>query len=103
MFFRSVEMIDKQPGSGTLAVPAGFDTTSNEEFYEYYKNQSLSPQAMERFGAIAEVVMRIRDPERSGKALDVLDVGCGAGTQCRFWTEMGHRYQGLDINEPLIR
>jgi len=30
-------------------------------------------------------------------------VGCGAGAQCRFWVGKGHRYQGLDINEPLIR
>jgi len=90
-------------GHGTSAVPAGFDTTSTEEFYEYYKRQSLSPRTLERFRAIAEVVLRIRDPRGSGDRFDVLDVGCGAGTQCRFWTGKGHRYQGVDINEPLIR
>lgn len=96
-------MINPASGRDAIAPTAGFDTTSNEEFYEYYKNQSLSPRTMERFRAIAEIVLGLRDPRRSGVELDVLDVGCGAGTQSRFWNENGHRYQGLDINEPLIR
>ncbi len=88
-------------GKPSLAVPAGFDTTSTEQFYEYYKAESLSAHTMERFRAIAAAVLRLREPGE--RALDVLDVGCGAGSQSRCWTEGGHRYQGLDINEPLIR
>jgi 2-polyprenyl-6-hydroxyphenyl methylase/3-demethylubiquinone-9 3-methyltransferase len=38
-----------------------------------------------------------------GASLDVADIGCGAGTQCRLWAERGHRVFGLDVNEPLIR
>ena len=78
-----------------------FDTGSHESFYEYYKKQSLSPQTLQRFEAIAEVVMRVRGKPPAGQALDVLDVGCGAGAQCQFWA--GHRYVGIDINEPLVR
>jgi len=81
--------------------PAGFDTSSHESFYEYYKNYSESPATLQRFGAIAEVVMRVRGAAPVGTALDVLDVGCNAGTQSRFWA--GHRYVGIDINEPLVR
>ena len=35
--------------------------------------------------------------------LDVADIGCGAGTQCRLWAARGHRVFGVDVNEPLIR
>ncbi len=36
------------------------------------------------------------------EALDVVDIGCGAGTSSFLWAELGHRVCGLDINEPLI-
>jgi len=36
------------------------------------------------------------------QALDVLDVGCGAGAQAKFWLTGGHHYWGIDINQPLI-
>lgn len=82
---------------------AGFDTGSHQSFYEYYKNYSESPATLQRFEAIAEVVLRLR-AEKTGLAaatgLDVLDVGCNAGTQSRFWRQ--HRYTGVDINAPLV-
>lgn len=34
--------------------------------------------------------------------MDVVDIGCGAGTQCRIWAERGHNVFGIDVNEPLI-
>ena len=92
---------DQESATSQLG-PPGFDTGSHEDFYEYYKKQSLSPQTMQRFGAVAEIVLRVREAT-PGLPLDVLDVGCGAGAQCQFWADKGHRYQGIDINEPLIR
>lgn len=94
-------MTPQEPSLHRPSAPVNFDTSSHEEFYEYYKKQSLSPQTMQRFGGIAEAVMRMRGGD--GGSLDVLDVGCGAGAQCGFWSDKGHRYMGLDINEPLIR
>lgn len=86
-------------GAGTEA----FDTGSHESFYEYYKKQSLAPAALQRFSAIADVVLRVRGREAAPGSLSVLDVGCGAGTQCQFWVDRGHDYLGIDINEPLVR
>lgn len=90
-------------GGATGVGTEAFDTGSHESFYEYYQKQSLSPAALQRFGAIAEVVMRVRGEPPAGTRLDVLDVGCGAGTQCQFWDGRGHAYTGIDINSPLIR
>ncbi len=38
----------------------------------------------------------------AGSVLEVADIGCGAGTQCRLWAKLGHRVHGLDVNAPLI-
>jgi SAM-dependent methyltransferase len=34
--------------------------------------------------------------------LDVVDVGCGAGTLSMIWAESGHRAHGLDANRRLL-
>ena len=80
---------------------AAFDTGSHESFYAYYARYSESPATLHRFAAIFDVVMRVRGP--ASAPLDVLDVGCNAGTQSRFWVAPGHRYLGVDINEPLVQ
>ena len=33
----------------------------------------------------------------------MLDVGCGAGTECQVWAELGHSVTGIDISEPLVQ
>ncbi len=76
------------------------DTSSHEEFFKYYEQQSVSPKSMERFRLTCQMLLRQID---SGRRLEVLDIGCGAGAQCKFWLDAGHRYQGLDINQPLIQ
>ncbi len=86
------------------AVPEGFDTSSHEGFYEYYKKQSESAATLQRFADTAEVVMRVhRGAGGKEGTLDVLDIGCGAGAQSPFWAGKGHRYRGVDINAPLIQ
>jgi ubiquinone/menaquinone biosynthesis C-methylase UbiE len=80
-----------------------WDTASHEDFYKYYEAQSLKPDTLERFRIACETMLRMYGPTPTGRALDVLDVGCGAGTQSRYWTEHGHKYWGIDINEPLIQ
>lgn len=39
----------------------------------------------------------------SAGPLDVLNVGCGAGTECQIWAELGHSVTGIDISEPLVQ
>lgn len=95
-------MSTRQPSDHAAPATEQFDTSSHESFYEYYKKQSLSPATMERFASIAEMVLRVRGELPAGVSLEVIDIGCGAGTQSRFWSERGHNYLGVDINEPLI-
>ncbi len=79
-----------------------WDTGSHEDFYRYYEEQSLRPETLERCRVVCETLVRVYGPARDG-TLDVLDVGCGAGAQAGFWSRSGHRYRGIDINEPLVQ
>ena len=80
-----------------------WDTGSHEDFYKYYERQSLSPETLDRFRATCEMILHRFPTTSDVQHLDVLDIGCGAGAQSRFWLERGHRYWGIDINGPLIQ
>jgi 2-polyprenyl-6-hydroxyphenyl methylase/3-demethylubiquinone-9 3-methyltransferase len=76
---------------------------SHEKFLSYYAEQSQSARQLERFRLIRDTVLRVKQAhDQKHCTYDVLDVGCGAGTQCAVWSEAGHNVHGLDINEPLL-
>lgn len=80
-----------------------WDTGTHPDFYRHYELYSVSPASLARFQGIRDAILRAlaHTGVREG-ALDVLDIGCNAGAQVRFWVEKGHRYKGIDINAPLI-
>ncbi len=76
---------------------------SRAEFFKYYAEQSTTPETVQRFAAIQDMVSRTaRARGLTQSSLDVLDIGCGAGTQSMMWARDGHRVNGLDINGPLV-
>jgi 2-polyprenyl-3-methyl-5-hydroxy-6-metoxy-1,4-benzoquinol methylase len=82
---------------------SGFDHDSNPEFFSYYEKESLSEATRVRFARTKEKLLA--HAARHGMAttgLEVADIGCGAGTQCRLWAADGHKVNGLDVNGPLI-
>jgi 2-polyprenyl-6-hydroxyphenyl methylase/3-demethylubiquinone-9 3-methyltransferase len=81
----------------------GANRVSHEPFYHYYAQASQTPRTRQRFQAIRECVLRVH-AQNGGRrgALDIADIGCGAGTQSLLWAELGHRVHGLDVNEPLL-
>ncbi len=79
------------------------DHSSNKEFFEYYAAESVTERTLERFRSIRDCVLRIIEKGKAGVGpLDILDVGCGAGTQSILWAEAGHYVHALDVNEPLL-
>lgn len=93
----------KTPEADSLEPDAPrWDTSSHEDFYKYYEQQSVSPQTLQRFQAGRDMLLHLLRRADDRRQLDVLDVGCGAGAQARLWVDSGHRYTGLDINAPLI-
>ena len=87
-------------GNGSLV-----DHGTHKEFFEYYAKESLTPEAIARFRSVKDAVLRFGRAKgglsREGPH-DVLDVGCGAGTQSILWAKEGHRVRGLDVNGPLL-
>ncbi len=86
----------ERPGSPPL------DTSSAEEFFEYYAKESESPATIRRFETVCGKILQLVGSERQAAGLDVADIGCGAGAQALIWARRGHRVHGLDINEPLV-
>jgi len=79
--------------------PAAWNHSTHADFYEYYARESQTEQALQRFRGVRDTILRVLGPAR---ALDVVDIGCGAGTQSMIWAEAGHRAHAIDINEPLL-
>jgi len=88
-----------------MSAPDHFATRAgtNDKFVEYYAQESLSDETLERFGGIKRAV------EYAAQLFalphdrwNVADVGCGAGTQCTLWARDGHSVCGIDINADLI-
>ena len=87
----------------TTRSETGFDHSSDPNFVDYYSAASLSAATIERFQVVRDKLIALAKRTRLGdKALDVADIGCGAGTQCNLWADLGHRVHGIDVNEPLI-
>jgi 2-polyprenyl-6-hydroxyphenyl methylase/3-demethylubiquinone-9 3-methyltransferase len=80
-----------------------FDSSSHDKFYEYYAQASQTPETLGRFRALRDTILRVGDVKGLPKGkLEVVDVGCGAGTQSLVWAELGHNVHGVDINQPLL-
>ena len=77
-----------------------WDHSTHEAFLRYYEEEHLSDRAAKRFAAIRDTVVRAL--AREDQVLDVLDVGCGPGTQSLVWAELGHRVHGLDVSEQFV-
>jgi 2-polyprenyl-3-methyl-5-hydroxy-6-metoxy-1,4-benzoquinol methylase len=69
-------------------------------FLKYYEEASASAKTKHRFESVREKIIQLVGEPRP---LSVLDIGCGAGTQCRLWAEMGFAVYGVDISASLIR
>lgn len=80
----------------------GWDHGTHPDFYAYYAAESESAATLQRFASLQAAMLRIAAQAGLDGMLDVADVGCGAGTQCRMWAALGHRVHGVDVNAPLV-
>lgn len=95
--------IDAMDNVKSLDQNAQMDTSSHEQFVQYYAAESLSAATRQRFESIrAKAIALLRGTGNTRQPLAMLDIGCGAGTQCALWAAGGDRAYGIDINAPLI-
>ncbi len=86
--------------SGQLSA---WDSSSHETFYDYYAKESQSERTLQRSRSVRDSVLRVVQQGRfAGQALEVADIGCGAGTQSMMWASVGHHAHGIDVSGPLV-
>jgi ubiquinone/menaquinone biosynthesis C-methylase UbiE len=95
-------MSEPKNADGTPRKLDAWDTGSHPEFLKSYEQRSRSAETADRFRSVRDKVLRVAGESMAGRRLRVVDIGCGAGAQSQFWTDLGHWYLGIDINEPLI-
>lgn len=80
-----------------------WDQSSDERFTSYYEQASASDENEARVRRARDAILRLLAHHGGDtSALDVLDIGCNAGTLSNSWAELGHRVHAIDINEPLL-
>jgi 2-polyprenyl-6-hydroxyphenyl methylase/3-demethylubiquinone-9 3-methyltransferase len=85
------------------AAGAHWNHSTHDRFYEYYAAESQTDAAQQRFRRARDTILRtLAARRRASPALDVVDIGCGAGTQSIVWAELGHAVHAIDVNEPLV-
>jgi len=93
---------EADPGK-TTASNRSWDHSTHENFYDYYAAESISEEAVIRFRRVRDHILRVMAEGSPLKpALDVADIGCGAGTHSMVWAELGHHVHALDVNGPLV-
>lgn len=87
-----------------MAKPSHVEFTGDDKFVAYYAEQSQSKETVERFARIRDRALDLWSTLNGGtvRPLDVVDIGCGAGTQAMLWAEAKHRVSALDVNEALV-
>lgn len=76
---------------------------ADDRFVDYYARQSESDKTRQRFEGTRRVALGLRSAlGESTNNLQIVDIGCGAGTQTHLWAADGHRAHGIDISAPLI-
>jgi 2-polyprenyl-6-hydroxyphenyl methylase/3-demethylubiquinone-9 3-methyltransferase len=77
-------------------------TSTREEFYDYYAEQSNAESTRQRFRSQKDRILKFHGENVPGWSLDVGDIGGGAGSLSMIWAEDGHRVRCVDINAHLI-
>ena len=80
-----------------------YDHDTNKEFYDYYANESQNKSTQQRLQAMQDKVLGVlSNLNFKTESLQVLDVGCGAGSASILWAKSGYKTHGLDVNEALV-
>lgn len=79
-----------------------YDHRSDPAFVAYYAAESQTDATRERFARIRDRALELLVEEGKPGPHDLVDIGCGAGTQAMLWAALGHRVRALDVNEQLV-
>lgn len=79
-----------------------YDTSTNDEFFDYYHEQSDSEGTFERFQRIVDLIVKAMAETHGSGPFRIADVGGGAGTLARIFSRAGHQVTCIDISRDLL-
>ena len=79
-----------------------YDHGSDPSFVAYYAAESQTAETRARFERVRNRALELLADNGRRGTQDVIDIGCGAGTQALLWAGVGHRVRALDVNQPLV-
>lgn len=79
-----------------------FDTSTHDQFFQYYQEKSQSPQTITRFERLVELILSAMKPSAGAGPLRIADVGGGAGTLARLFARRGHNVTCVDLSSDLL-
>jgi ubiquinone/menaquinone biosynthesis C-methylase UbiE len=79
-----------------------FDTSTHDQFFQYYREKSQSPETIIRFERLAELILNAMKEEGREGPFKVADVGGGAGTLARIFARAGHCVTCIDLSKDLL-
>ncbi len=74
-----------------------------DPFVDYYEKQSASPEMVEHFHRLRDLLLSAVRGRADACRLRVADIGCGPGAFSAVVARAGCDVEGIDINEALIR
>lgn len=94
-------MTSENPGHA-IRETEQFDTSTHDQFFQYYQEKSQSPETITRFERLVELILNaMRQAAREGP-FRIADVGGGAGTLARLFARRGHNVTCVDLSSDLL-
>jgi len=81
---------------------AQLDTSTHDQFLQYYQEKSQSPETIIRFERLVELILNTMKEEGREGPFQIADVGGGAGTLARSFARVGHHVTCVDISKDLL-
>lgn len=88
--------------SHTIRDSEQFDTSTHDQFFQYYQEKSQSPETITRFERLVELILSAMKQISGEGRFRIADVGGGAGTLARLFARRGHNVTCVDLSSDLL-
>lgn len=86
----------------TIRESESFDTSTHDQFFQYYQEKSQSPATIVRFERLVQLILNAMQEAGVMGPFKIADVGGGAGTLARLFARRGHNVTCIDLSKDLL-
>jgi ubiquinone/menaquinone biosynthesis C-methylase UbiE len=92
----------KEKSGRAIPVNDQFDTSTHDQFFQYYQEKSQSQETIARFERLVQLVLNAMKEQGREGPFQIADIGGGAGTLARAFARAGHFVTCIDISKDLL-